>query len=98
MGNSYQVSDGFFLVGYRVGKLIPYGQVEVRYGDGKTDPFYNPDPSINSETVQPLNYVEGVAGLHYDLSSWSALKVEVTGRNQDSGNDYRVELNWSFGR
>jgi hypothetical protein len=98
MGNSYQVSDGFFLVGYRVGQLIPYGQVELRYGDGATDPYYNPDPSINSETVPPLNYVEGIAGLHYDLNTWSALKFEVTGRNQDSGNDYRVELNWSFGR
>lgn len=98
-GKTYQVSDGFFLVGYRVGKLIPYAQVEARFGDGATDPFYNPDPAINSETVPPTNYVEGIGGLHYDLNTWSALKFEVTGRNLDGGsNDYRIELNWSFGR
>jgi hypothetical protein len=97
-GKTYQVSDGFFLIGYRIGKLIPYAQIETRYGDGGTDPYYNPDPSLNSETVAPTNYVEGIGGLHYDINPWSALKFEVTGRNQDSGNDYRIELNWSFGR
>jgi hypothetical protein len=97
-GKTYQVTDGFVLLGYRLGKLIPYAQVEARYGDGDKDPYYNPDPSVGSVTVAPTNYVEGIGGLHYDLNPWSALKLEVTGRNQDSGNDYRVELNWSFGR
>lgn len=97
-GTTWQTSDGFFLAGYRIGSWIPYGQIEARYGDGDVDPFYNPDPSINSVTVPPLNYVEGTGGLHYDLSTWSAIKLEFSARNQESGNDYRVELNWSFGR
>jgi len=45
--------------------------------------------------------------MHYDLSTWSALKLELSGRRFQvlepggavaNNNDYRVELNWSFGR
>lgn len=95
---SWQVTDGFLLAGYRVGKFIPFGQIEVRRGDGATDPFYNPDPGIHSETVPPLDYLEGIAGLHFDLNTWSALKLQLSAHNQGGVNDYRAELNWSFGR
>jgi hypothetical protein len=98
MGQTWQVTDGFFLAGYRFGKYIPFAQVEARHGDGAIDPFYNPSPAINSVTVPPIDYVEGIAGLHFDLNAWSALKLELTGRRQADVDDYRVELNWSFGR
>ena len=98
MGQSWQVTDGFFLAGYRLDKLIPYAQVEARRGDGATDPFFNPAATLNSETVAPTNYVEGLVGLHYDLNPWSALKLEVADGRYNNVSDYRVELNWSFGR
>jgi len=106
-GKSWQITDGFLLGGYRLGRYIPYAQVEARHGDGLTDPFYNPDPMVSPEATIPSNYVEGILGMHYDLSTWSALKLELSGRRFQvlepggavaSNNDYRIELNWSFGR
>jgi hypothetical protein len=98
MGTSWQVTDGFLLAGYRIGPFIPFGQIEVRRGDGASDPFYNPAAAINSETLPPVDSIEGIAGLHFDLNTWSAFKLELSGRRQDGLDDYRVELNWSFGR
>jgi hypothetical protein len=98
MGTTWQVTDGFILAGFRIGKFIPFGQIEMRKGDGATDPYYRPDPTINSESVAPLDFTEGIGGVHYDLNAWSALKVEVSARRQAGVDDYRAELNWSFGR
>jgi hypothetical protein len=102
-GKSWDTTDGFVVAGMRFDKLIPYGQLEVRRGDGATDPFYNPDPMAAPEAQGPVNFVEGIAGLHYDLNPWSAIKLELGARNVGSGpdngkNDYRAEINWSFGR
>jgi uncharacterized protein len=55
-------------------------------------PFYNPDPVVKSEAAIPSNYVEGILGLHYDLGTWSALKLELSDRR------FQIELTWSFGR
>jgi hypothetical protein len=98
MGTSWQVTDGFVLAGYRLGRFIPFGQIEARRGDGASDPFYNPAAAINSETIPPVDYIEGIAGLHFDLNTWSAFKLELTARRQGGLDDYRAELNWSFGR
>ncbi|HEY0990574.1 MAG TPA: hypothetical protein VGD80_26155 [Kofleriaceae bacterium] len=98
MGTTWQITDGFFLAGVRVGKFIPYGQIELRRGDGAVDPYFHPDASLNSETLVPLDFTEGIAGIHYDLGTWSALKLELAARRQSGADDYRVELNWSFGR
>jgi hypothetical protein len=108
---TWRVTDGFFLLGYRFGSLIPYAQVEVRRGDGAIDPYWNPqgagvpgsdmlNPPGFPEATPPRDFTEGIAGLHYDLNSWSALKLEVVYGRFDprTENDYRVELNWSFGR
>ncbi|HEX7840659.1 MAG TPA: hypothetical protein VF469_24445 [Kofleriaceae bacterium] len=106
-GRSWQITDGFLIGGYRLGPYIPYAQLEVRHGDGLTDPFYNPDPVLKPEAAIPSNYIEGILGLHYDLGTWSALKLELSGRRFQTlsagggaanNNDYRIELNWSFGR
>src|SRR5207253_925136 len=77
---SWQMTDGFFIVGYRFGRFIPFGEIEARRGDGLTDPYFSPDPAIGSESVAPANFVEGTAGLRYELSAWSALKLELAGR------------------
>lgn len=98
MGTTWQITDGFFLAGVRVGKFIPFGQIELRHGDGAIDPYFHPDASLASETVVPLDFSEGIAGLHYDLNTWSALKLEVSARRQSGADDYRAEINWSFGR
>ncbi len=118
-GKSWDTTDGFVVAGLRFGSWIPYAQFEARYGDGGTDPFYNSDPEFAAEAGAPTNFVEGILGLHYDLSAWSALKLELGARQLGSGqtgfmgmganqgpdiplkngqDDYRVEINWSFGR
>jgi hypothetical protein len=97
-GRTWQITDGFLVAGYRFGKLMPYGQIEARAGDGKTDPFYNPDPMAAPEAVSPVDFIEGIAGLHYDINDWSALKLELASGSFDGKSDYRIEANWSFGR
>jgi hypothetical protein len=106
MGRTWQITDGFVIAGYRLGAFTPYAQLEARRGDGLFDPFYNPDPMASPEAAIPSNFVEGILGLHHDLSTWSALKLELSARRfqrLDDGvvanhDDYRIELNWSFGR
>jgi hypothetical protein len=114
-GKSWDTTDGFAVVGYRIGNYIPYGLLEARYGDGGSDPFYNPDPEAAPEATGATNNIEVIAGLKYELSPWCAFKFELgarhlggnqTGANQgvdempliDSTNEYRAQVNWSFGR
>ena len=96
---AWNIIDGFVLVGYRIDRLIPYVQGEARMGDGATDPFYNPDPTYQPDMMAPMDFTSVIVGAHYDLSTWSALKLELEGRETMMGDaEYRVELNWSFGR
>ena len=98
-GMSWNTVDGFVVAGYRVDQFIPYVRVEARRGDGATDPYYNPDPMYAPMLMPPLDFTSAMLGLHYDLGTWSALKLEVEVRQPDMGDaDKRVELNWSFGR
>lgn len=98
-GQFWQITDGFLIAGYRFGQFIPYGGFEARYGDGLIDPFYNPAPGVGSpESVAPGNFVEGTAGLRYELGAWSALKLELSAGSFENTTDYRAEINWSFGR
>ncbi|HET7505298.1 MAG TPA: hypothetical protein VFK02_29970 [Kofleriaceae bacterium] len=97
-GQIWQFTDGFFLAGYRFGSIIPFGEIEARYGDGADDPYYQPDPAIGSASVAPGNFVEGTVGARYEVNEWSALKVELSAISLVNGSDYRAEVNWSFGR
>jgi hypothetical protein len=114
-GKSWDTTAGFAVVGYRIGKYIPYGLLEARYGDGGADPFFNPDPEAAPEATGATNDIEAIAGLKYELSPWCALKFELgtrhlggnqTGANQgvdemplvNGTDEYRAQVNWSFGR
>jgi hypothetical protein len=95
---NWQFTDGFLLAGYRFGQFTPYGEIEARYGDGAIDPYYQPDPAVDAHIVKPANFVEGTAGVRYELNTWSALKLELAAASFADRTDYRAELNWSFGR
>jgi hypothetical protein len=97
-GKSWQLSDGFLIAGYRLGQVTPFGELEVRHGDGATDPYYNPGPDIAAMPVAPGDFVEATAGLRYEVNAWSALKLELAAGSFQHVSDYRAELNWSFGR
>jgi hypothetical protein len=95
---TWQFTDGFLLVGYRFGQLVPYGEFELRRGNGARDPYYRPAAALGSLSVPPEDFVEGTAGLRYDVSPWSALKVELAAARFEHNSDYRAAINWSFGR
>lgn len=95
---NWQFTGGFLLAGYRFGHFTPYAEIEARSGAGAIDPFYQPDPAIDAHITKPANFVEGTAGVRYELNTWSALKLELAAASFSDRNDYRAELNWSFGR
>jgi hypothetical protein len=95
---NWQFTDGFLLAGYRFGQFTPYGEIEARNGDGANDPYYQPDPAVDLHIFPPGNFVEGTAGVRYELNTWSALKLELAAASFADRTDYRAELNWSFGR
>jgi len=97
-GQTWQLTDGFLLAGYRFGAVTPFGEIEARRGDGFSDPYYRPDPAVGSHSIPPANFVEGTLGVRYELNAWSALKVEVAAASFSDRTDYRAEINWSFGR
>ena len=60
------------------------------------DPFFTPDPAAAS----PFDVVEILAGVRFETSTWSALKVEARMANQTSDasdDEYAAAVNWSFG-
>ena len=87
---------GYGLLGYAViDKLTPYVAVDTIVG-ADDDPFFRPDTAMS-----PLvDFVEVLAGARIDVSTWSALKLEVRFDRLYGGggaNDYTGVANWSFG-
>jgi hypothetical protein len=96
-GGHWNTFDGFGLIAYRFGTLVPYATVEVRSGDVAQDPFFFPDPTAPSAIL--ARFDEATAGLRWDLNTWSALKIEyrptriVATRSWDQ----REMIDWTFG-
>lgn len=88
--------SAYGLVGYAIAEwLTPYVAVDVISG-ADDDPFFTPDPAAAS----PVDVVEVLAGLRFETSTWSALKVEARMASQaaDATDDeYAAAVNWSFG-
>ena len=98
-GQIWQFTDGFLIAGYRFGPLVPFAEIEARGGNGADDPYYRPDPATGSASVPPGNFVEGTLGARYEVNAWSALKFELAAISLANGSEnYRAEINWSFGR
>ncbi len=87
----------YALGGYRIDQWTPYVREEIFAPSGDRDPFYNPDPLM---VDVEYGFSETIAGVRYNLSSWSALKAEYRLEVPlESGREtiHRGLINWSFG-
>lgn len=87
---------GFALVGYAFGRFTPYVEFERVASSGGKDPFFIPDPAMQTSS---FDTAEGIVGLRIDLSDWTALKVEYRNtRVLDAASTFQAGvLNWSWG-
>lgn len=86
---------GYALIGYAVTSwLTPYAAVDFVDG-ADDDPYFVPDPTV----AVAFDVVEGIAGVRFDTSTWSALKLELQYQKlrNASDPDYTAFANWSFG-
>jgi hypothetical protein len=101
MVEHWSTFDAYALVGYRFGDYVPYVLGEIRRTPPVgLDPFFFPDPAVPLADAAILtNFREITAGVRWDLTAWSALKVEYRGTQaQDAGTTlHRAMIDWSFG-
>jgi hypothetical protein len=72
---SWNTFDAYALGAYRIGEVSPYFMTEVRHTSTDPDPFFFFDPAATT-TVFLRNFYEETAGLRWDFTTWSAIKVE----------------------
>ena len=85
-GKSTNFIDAFGVVGYKFDKLIPFAALELREGNGATDPYFQQYASSayqSMETQQQLNLAEIGLGVRYEFLTWATVKLEAAySRNQ----------------
>jgi hypothetical protein len=98
VGQQWTTFGGFGLVGYTIGRVTPYFEVERVDSSGPSpDPFFirpGIDPPVS------FNTVKGILGTRVDLSDWTAIKFELRQTHYLDGfaGDFReAVLNWSWG-
>ena len=96
-GRSWMTFAGYGLLGFAVKPWVtPYAALDVISGADE-DPFFTPDPA----TAPPRDVLEPIAGIRFETSTWSALKLELRlthqPRDPDGEDDYAAAASWSFG-
>ena len=96
--DTFTTMDAFAVLGYRVGRVTPYLQVERTSRRGGIDPYYSPVPDMMTPST-PVEQSELLLGTRIDPSVWSALKLEYRLTRTDAVDDlaHSLALNWSFG-
>jgi hypothetical protein len=93
--------DAYALGAYRIGDFTPYLMGEIRRTSSVDDPFYFPgNPAIFDDVTANIfrNFEEVTAGVRWDLTTWSAIKLEYRGTyQQDLARIHAGTLDWSFG-
>ena len=97
LGHQWTTYGGFILLGYAVGRVTPYVEVERIANKGGQDPFFIPDPAATG--LPTFDSLEGIVGLRLDLTDWTALKVEYRQTKMWDLHltQYDGILNWSWG-
>lgn len=113
-GEKWRSLVAFALLGYRFGQFTPYlmGEyIDSQRSSNLQNPVYVPQPRGRVPPGITLDLIEGSAGVRWDVTDWSAIKLEYrntqgvgTRHTQDSlGNELRTPMihtvtgNWSFG-
>jgi hypothetical protein len=88
----WRTYGGFVLAGYSFGPLMPYVEISEILSSGGLDPFFNPAGGAS------LEQFDVIGGLRFDVSSWSALKLEYFYmRSPAASARHSVTLDWSWG-
>ncbi len=97
LGHQWTTYGGFILLGYTMGRFTPYAEVERIASKGGQDPFFIPDPMATD--LPTFDSLEGILGLRFDLTDWTALKVEYRQTKEWDLHitQYDGILNWSWG-
>jgi hypothetical protein len=92
-GRQWTTYGGFALVGYAFGRITPYLEFERIASRGGADPFFAIPDAASFDTA------EGIAGVRYDLTDWTALKAEYrqTHAYDTDSTLYEGVVNWSWG-
>jgi hypothetical protein len=102
LGHQWTTYGGFALVGYAFGRLTPFLELERIASKGGTDPFLS-NRVLLMGSVPSFDTFGAIVGLRFDLSDWTALKVEYRQTqayatlSTPSGTLYEGVLNWSWG-
>jgi hypothetical protein len=96
-GHQWTTYGGFAVLGYAIGPFTPYVEVERIASKGGADPFFTiTTPGLESGS---FDTEEGIIGLRFDLSDWTALKAEYRQtRALDLHTTFHEGIvNWSWG-
>jgi hypothetical protein len=96
-GAQWKTYGGFALVGYSFGRVSPYVEVERIASSGPTGG--GPDPFFVIPGAASFDTIQGILGVRYDLSDWTALKAEYRQTHDyiTTGAVYQWLVNWSWG-
>ena len=96
--NRWYTIDAYALGAYRIGEISPYLMTELRRTSAEPDPFFFPDPAATT-TVFLKNFYEQTAGLRWDFTTWSALKLEyrLVLLRDPSSTMHIGTIDWCFG-
>lgn len=92
--DSWLTFAGYGLFGQAITSwLMPYAAIDVVRG-AEEDPFFSPDPMTPAADL-----IEVIGGIRFDVSAWSAIKVEFRGTSVSGEPDLGLAgvANWSFG-
>jgi hypothetical protein len=97
LGHQWTTYGGFILLGYAIGRVTPYVEVERIANKGGPDPFFLPNPMAMD--LPTFDSLEGIVGMRFDLTDWTALKIEYRQTKQWDLHltQYDGVLNWSWG-
>jgi len=91
----WRTYGGFILLGYAFGPMMPYVEASQILSAGGMDPFFIPDHTAGAMSIEQLDLI---AGLRFDVSSWSALKLEYAyAHSPYASTRHTVTLDWSWG-
>src|SRR6185437_14537560 len=96
--NRWYTIDAYALGAYRIGEISPYLMTELRRTSAEPDPFFFPDPAATT-TVFLKNFYEQTAGLRWDFTTWSAIKLEyrLVLLRDPSSTMHIGTIDWCFG-
>jgi hypothetical protein len=94
---TWETYDAFIVVGYAIGRVVPYVKVERIVMTHGQDPFFVPDPTVTD--VAGFDVADADVGARWDMSNWCALKGEYRLERfvEQDRFQHVVYASWQFG-